>query len=330
MPPANRALHRSPVDLASITLVELSKGARIGEDTVVFPGARPPDRRRDVMVDGIRIAVHEWGDESHPPLMLAHGGFDFARTFDVFAPLLAAAGWRVVSWDHRSHGDSDWAPLTSWAGDLRDAAAVLDSVTNRALPIIGHSKGGALSLRLAEALPHRISHLVNLDGMPSKQRAPDVADHERSKMLGKDLSGWLDHRRSAADGSRKPGSLEDLARRRARMNPRLTHEWLCYLVTAGAFHRDDGWRWKIDPMLRMGGFGPWRPEWSLGGLPGLSMPFLGFLAMEQEAMGWDSQPSEVQRAIPRSGKLELMHGVGHFIHIEQPGRVAATVLEFLS
>ena len=31
-----------------------------------------------------------------PPLAIAHGGFDFARTFDVFAPTLAAAGWRVV------------------------------------------------------------------------------------------------------------------------------------------------------------------------------------------------------------------------------------------
>ncbi len=34
-------------------------------------------------------------------------GMDFARTFDVFAPKLAAGGWRVVSWDHRGHGDSD-------------------------------------------------------------------------------------------------------------------------------------------------------------------------------------------------------------------------------
>ena len=235
-----------------------------------------------------------------------------------------------MSWDHRSHGDSEWAPFTSWSADLRDAVAVIDSVTNRSLPMLGHSKGGALSLRLAEALPHRISHLINIDGMPSKQRAPDVADHERSKMLAKDLSGWLDHRRKAAQNSRKPGTLEELARRRASMNPRLTHEWLCYLVTAGAFRSDDGWRWKIDPMLRMGGFGPWRPEWSIGGLPGLSMPFLGFLAMEQEAMGWDAVATEVQTHIPRGGRLELMHGVGHFIHIEQPGIVAAKVLEFLS
>jgi pimeloyl-ACP methyl ester carboxylesterase len=313
-----------------ITLAELSKEARIDGDSVYFPRAHAPDRRRDLMVDGLRLAIHEWGDESNPPLLLAHGGFDFARTFDVFAPMLAAGDWRVISWDQRCHGDSDWAQLTSLSGDLRDAVAVLDSVTNTPLPIIGHSKGGAFSLRLAEALPHRFSHVVNIDGMPSQQRAPDIADHERSKLLSQDLQAWLDHRRDAAKKSRKPGTLEELARRRARMNPRLSHEWLCYLVTVGAFRSDDGWRWKIDPMMRMGGFGPWRPEWAINGLPGLSMPFLGFLAMEAEAMGWNSSAANLSRFIPRGGKLELMHDVGHFVHIERPGFVSARILEFLS
>ena len=70
-------------------------------------------------------------------------GFDFARTFDVFAPLLADAGWRVVSWDQRGRGDSQHAALYSWEADLRDAVAVVDSVTAGALPVVGHSKGGA-------------------------------------------------------------------------------------------------------------------------------------------------------------------------------------------
>ena len=51
---------------------------------------------------------------------------------------------------------------------------------------------------------------------------------------------------------------DELAARRQRMNPRLSHEWLRYLVTVGAREDIDGWRWKIDPKLRFGGFGPWR------------------------------------------------------------------------
>src|SRR5690242_12101473 len=93
-----------------------------------YPGARRPDRQRRVDANGVSIAVHEWGDAAAPPLLLAHGGMDFARTMDVFAPLLAADGWRVVSWDHRGHGDSEHAALYSWDSDLRDAVHVFDSV----------------------------------------------------------------------------------------------------------------------------------------------------------------------------------------------------------
>lgn len=54
-----------------------------------YPGARAPDRQRTVDAGGIALAVYEWGDIAAPPLLLAHGAFDFACTFDVFAPLLA-------------------------------------------------------------------------------------------------------------------------------------------------------------------------------------------------------------------------------------------------
>src|SRR5690606_16280035 len=91
-----------------------------GAEAPSYPGARPPDRRRDVDSAGLRIAVWEWGDPDAPPLLLAHGGFDFARTFDVFAPLLADGGWRVVSWDQRGHGDSEHAALYNWDADARD------------------------------------------------------------------------------------------------------------------------------------------------------------------------------------------------------------------
>lgn len=59
-----------------------------------FAGARRPDRRRRVNSSGVNISVVEWGDADGPPLLMAHGGFDFAETLNGFAPLLADAGWR--------------------------------------------------------------------------------------------------------------------------------------------------------------------------------------------------------------------------------------------
>ena len=69
------------------------------------------------------------------------------------------------------------------------------------------------------------------------------------------------------------------------MNPRLSPEWLRYLVSVGARHDADGWRWKIDPSMRFGGFGPWRPEWSLLRTARPSMPFLGILGLAPRRWG---------------------------------------------
>ena len=298
-------------------------------DPVSFPGASGPDRHYRLDAGGLHLAVHEWGAADAPPLFLVHGGFDFARTYSVFAPLLAAAGWRVVAWDQRGHGDSDYAALYSWDGDLRDAMAVMDSVTDQPAPVVGHSKGGAMMIQLADAQPFRFSHLVNLDGIPYKRRLPDVSEHERTRMMASDISAWLDHRRTTADATRKPGTLDELAKRRGRMNPRLPFEWLRYLVSVGAFESADGWRWKIDPSMRFGGFGPWRPEWTINRLPGLPMPFLGVLGREQEEMGWGTLPHHVMPYLPEGGRCEVLDDVGHFVHIERPEQVSAMVLEFL-
>ncbi|MFZ6003513.1 MAG: alpha/beta fold hydrolase [Actinomycetota bacterium] len=302
----------------------------LAAEAAAFPGARRPDRQRTVESLGLAIAVHEWGDEAAPPVLLAHGGFDFARTFDVFAPLIADAGWRVVSWDARGHGDSQHAALYSWEADLRDAVAVFDSVTSAAVPVIAHSKGGSLMLQLAEAAPHRVSHLVNIDGLPSRRSFPDVSDHQRTKLMAQELTSWLDHRRSLVDAQRKPGTIDELAARRARMNPRLSPEWLRYLVTVGAQEHDDGWRWKIDPTLRFGGFGPWRPEWSMMRLPAIGVPVLAMLGTEADPMGWSTPPDDVISHLPADGRLVIVEGAGHFLHIEKPEHVAEIALEHIA
>ena len=300
------------------------------DETRTFPGARRPDRRRVVDSHGIGIAVYEWGDPAGPPIMLAHGGFDFAGTYDVFAPMLADAGYRVVSWDQRGHGESAHAALYSWDADVRDAAMVFDSVSPDPMPVVGHSKGGSLMLQMADALPHRVSRLVNLDGLPSRRSFPDVPDHQRTKLMAQELADWLDHRRSLVDAQRWPGTIEELARRRARMNPRLDVGWLEYLVTVGARRDPEGWRWRIDPSMRFGGFGPWRPEWSMMRLPSIGVPVLAVLGTEAEMMGWGTLPEDVESHLPPQGRLVVLDGVGHFLHIEQPRAVADLVLEHLA
>lgn len=315
------ALVRRPDSLSTVTATSSA--------AITYPGAQRPARTRTVTSNGLDLAVYEWGPADGPVVMMAHGGFDFAGTYDVLAPMLAEHGWRCVSWDHRGHGDSSHANLYSWSADVRDAFHVLESVGQERVVLLGHSKGGALMFELADACPHRITHVVNLDGLPSKNNWPDVAERERTRMVASELTSWLDHRRSLVGRERKPGTLEELAERRGRMNPRLDPAWLRYLVPIGASESADGWRWKIDPTMRFGGFGPWRPEWSMERMPSLAVPVLGMLGLELEVMGWGTRPEDVEPYLPPGAELHALDGVGHFVHIEQPRRVADLILDFL-
>ncbi|GAB1259236.1 alpha/beta fold hydrolase [Aurantivibrio plasticivorans] len=303
--------------------------SKINQAPVLFPGARVPDRQRTVDSSGLRLAVYEWGDASAPPVLLAHGGFDFARTFDVFAPLLADGGYRVVSWDHRGHGNSEHADLYSWEADERDLLAVANSVSPGPFPVVGHSKGGGLFAHIIQALPHRFSRFASIDGLPFRQNLPDVANKERTIKLKDKAAKFLDDRRRSHDMTRRPGTVAELATRRAPMNPRLTDEWLQYIVYSGGYEAEDGWRWKIDPSLRMGGFGPWRSRWVTDRLPGFPIPLLALFGTESEPMGWGVDPEAIKKYMPSHAQVEILEGVGHFLHIEKPTLTAELVLNFL-
>ena len=115
------------------------------------------------------------------------------------------------------------------------------------------------------------------------------------------------------------------------MNPRLSIEWLRYLVTVGGREDADGWRWKIDPTMRFGGFGPWRPEWSMMRLPDIGDAGARRArdASPSHGVGHPARGRASRTCRPAAGSSQL-EGAGHFVHIEQPDGVADLVLELLS
>jgi pimeloyl-ACP methyl ester carboxylesterase len=57
---------------------------------------------------------------------------------------------------------------------------------------------------------------------------------------------------------------------------------------------------------------------------------LAILGTAEDPLGWGTQPEDVLSHLPPGGRLEVLDGVGHFIHIEEPHAVAALVREHLS
>ena len=273
------------------------------------------------MTTPLRINVVEWGPADGPVVGLVHGGGDFARTFDGFAPRLAERGWRVCAWDHRGHGDSERAALYGYGADLRDALVVLSELGGgRAVPLIGHSKGGVLAIELAVAAPRLVRAVVAIDGFTRRRGWTEPTPVAARR--------WCDGRR-AGRGFRSGGAAE-LAARRATQNPRLDPRWADYLVTVGAVAGEDGhWRWKLDPAAFPAAPHPWPTESSLAVLARVPCPLLALKAAVEEPMATQPPVEVIRSHLPAGGRLEVLHGVGHFAHVEDPGRVAAAALAFL-
>src|SRR5712691_6635333 len=112
---------------------------------------------------GVQLHVRRVVDPVAPPVLLLHGLGVGGSVWQAFArrllPDLAA-----VAPDLRGHGQSDAPPSgytpTDYAMDL---VVLISDELPGPLPVVGHSLGALVGLRLAELRPDLVSWLVLLD-----------------------------------------------------------------------------------------------------------------------------------------------------------------------
>lgn len=98
--------------------------------------------------DGTRIRGETQGAAHDPTVILAHGGGQSRRSWSRVAPGLAERGFRVISYDMRGHGKSDWARDERYdEADLVSDLEAIVSETGAVEPIlVGASAGGIACL----------------------------------------------------------------------------------------------------------------------------------------------------------------------------------------
>ncbi len=130
------------------------------------------------MDDGVGLEVREAG--AGPALLLVHGFGGAKEDFADHVEVLADR-YRVVTFDHRGHGESD-APDDPTAYSLdrlaADTSGVADALGIGELRLLGHSMGGMVARRFVLARPERVSTLVLMNTSPGPVPGldPDLLD----------------------------------------------------------------------------------------------------------------------------------------------------------
>ncbi|MCR5876394.1 alpha/beta hydrolase [Phenylobacterium sp. J426] len=116
---------------------------------VAAPALAAPKRRISQIVarDGTRLHHRDFGAGPKTLVFTASWALD-SRMWDYQVAHFAALGYRCIAWDRRGHGRSD---VTSAGWDMDtladDLAAVLEQLDLRDVILVGHSMGGAETIR---------------------------------------------------------------------------------------------------------------------------------------------------------------------------------------
>jgi len=158
---------------------------------------RDGERTRTLQVNGLRLLCREWGRPDAPPLVLLHGLRGFSGTWRGLASGLCDR-WRLVAFDQRGRGESDWDPERNYYTDayLADLESVVDQLELQRFVLLGHSMGGTTAYVYCVRHPERLAGLVIEDIVPGASVSGAGAQRIVSEMqsLPPGFDSWAEAR----------------------------------------------------------------------------------------------------------------------------------------
>ncbi|MDP9894941.1 pimeloyl-ACP methyl ester carboxylesterase [Variovorax boronicumulans] len=142
-------------------------------------------QRRDyrLTLDGLGFHVTEWGEPEAWPVLMLHGIRGYAETFVGVADALQP-GCRVIAFDQRGRGESDWDPRHNYYTDtyVADVEALVARLDLPRFDLLGHSMGGINAIAYAARHPGKVRRLVIEDAGPGAFEASDGAIRIRKEL----------------------------------------------------------------------------------------------------------------------------------------------------
>jgi pimeloyl-ACP methyl ester carboxylesterase len=270
-----------------------------------------------VDVEGGRIAYEAVGQG--PLVVLSPGVADTRSTYRFLAPLIANAGYRVVSVDLRGHGESStgWSSYsrTDTAGDL---IAVVRDVGGPAV-IVGQSFSGGSATIAAATNPDLVSAIVEIDPFtrPPKYSVGAFLRNSQYRrgalLLGEfALTGqvriWSKYLKMVAYPGRKPA------------------DWDTWLAALQANLREPGRTKAAQKMFTS------KPVDAAAQLGHVACPALVVMGRnDSDFPDPETEAAEIVGLLPSGqGDYKMIDNAGHYPHAEYPQEVADVILPFLA
>ncbi len=291
------------------------------ESSVLVEG---PWRHRDVTAGGLRFHVAEAGPADGPLVLLLHGFPEFWWSWRHQLTAFAEAGFHAVAPDLRGYGATDKPPRGYDAYTLSaDVAGLVRALGARDAHLVGHDWGGYLAWATATLHPRVVNRLSVLAIPHPTRMRQEVLKAGAQARASSYISGFQVPRvpeRRLVTG----GLVGELMRRWAGPGfPDLETEARCteaLQIPAAAHCALEYYRWSVRSLTRPSGLRYYRLL-----EPGVQVPVLHLHGALDACILRSTVEGSEQWA--RAGyALQVVDGVGHFLHEEAPDRVTAALL----
>jgi esterase len=280
----------------------------------------PRYRSRNVVVNGLRLHLLEWGEETAPSVLLLHGGNQSAHSWDLVS-LALAHHFHVVAIDQRAHGDTEW-PRDGDASRYTmasDAQAVVDLLGVERPVVVGHSMGGIVAMTLLTAHPDLASRAVFVDIAPE---LPGTSGTNEGQQQIRDF----------ISSAREFDSIDAYIDRVAEYDPFRSREHIRRTLIYNLMQRSDG-KYVSKNGLRRSTEGA-RPGDELGTRPtiedvrSIACPALVVRGAQSRVLTPDRATAFLE-ALP-AGELVTVPDCGHNVHSQNTTGFLEALLPFLS
>jgi pimeloyl-ACP methyl ester carboxylesterase len=270
--------------------------------------------------DQLGIAATEWSRRGTPCVLL-HGLGDAAFVWSDLA-IRIMPYYRVVGFDLRGHGDSDWDPDARYnsATFAADLARLVAAFGFERFVLIGHSLGAAAAIRFAAANPAQVIGLVIVDFGPELDSAGveevlrTVAEMPRSYGSPDEYAKWL--------VARRPFGNKELLQRFALRNLRASavNGWVLKSDAALAANSE------ISTIKSENGRHRIVELWPALGR--IKCPTLLIRGIGSGVLGPEVASRMVDQVLP-AGRLVTVRDAGHAVMMDNPAEFHASVIRFL-